>query len=106
MQPALVVLGVSHHTATLSTRERVALTEDDVRATLRSLAEDPRVQEAVVLSTCNRTELYAVASPAEGEAALREALQRRSGAGAAALAFSGYLLARGWAGRAPLRRRP
>src|SRR4051794_9147015 len=93
MQPALLVLGVSHHTATLSTRERVALTEDDVRATLRSLAEDPRVQEAVVLSTCNRTELYAVASPAEGEAALREALQRRSGAGPAALACASYLLA-------------
>src|SRR4051794_1892838 len=95
MQPALLVLGVSHHTATLSTRERVALTEVDVRATLRSLAEDPRVQEAVVLSTCNRTELYAVASPAEGEAALREALQRRSGAGAAALACASYLLAEG-----------
>src|SRR4051812_16639061 len=93
MRDVLLVLGVSHHTATLSTRERVALTEGDTRATLRRLAGDPRVHEAVVLSTCNRTELYAVAGAArDGEAALREALQRHTGAGAATLACSGYVL--------------
>ena len=94
MRDVILVLGVSHTTATLATRERVALTEADTRAALDRLAADPRVHEAVVLSTCNRTELYAVTRAAgEGEAALREALQRHSSAGPATLACSSYVLA-------------
>ena len=55
----MLVLGVSHRTATLAERERVALGEAGVRALLRRLSGDPHVSEAVVVSTCNRTELYA-----------------------------------------------
>jgi glutamyl-tRNA reductase len=93
MSDVILVLGVSHHTATLATRELVALAENDMRTVLRGLAGDARVREAVVVSTCNRTELYAVArTPADGQAALLEVLQRHSVAGAAALASAGYLL--------------
>ena len=93
MDGVILVCGVSHHTATLATRERVSLGEGDVRAVLRRLSGDPGIRGAVVLSTCNRTELYAVASDAaHGEAALRAALERHSRAGAAALACATYVL--------------
>src|SRR3954465_8918235 len=94
MRDVILVLGVSHHTATLPARERVALSGGGARATLRCLAGDPRGREAVALSTCNRTELYAVTGAAvEGEAALRDALRRHSAAGPAVLACSSYVLA-------------
>jgi glutamyl-tRNA reductase len=67
----VLVLGVSHRTATLAERERVALGEAGVSALLRRLSGDPHVSEAVVVSTCNRTELYAVGG---GEDRLRRAL--------------------------------
>jgi glutamyl-tRNA reductase len=73
MSPAIVLVGLSHRTASLAVRERAALDDGAARAVLRGLRG--RVEEALVLSTCNRTELLAVASSAaEGEAALREAL--------------------------------
>ena len=51
------------------------LTEAYVEEVLRALGRQPVVSEAVVLSTCNRTELYAVVEDADaGEAALRRAL--------------------------------
>ena len=53
----LLVLGASHKTAPLAVRERLALLDGQVEPFLRSL----RRAEAVVLSTCNRTELYVVA---------------------------------------------
>lgn len=59
----MLVLGLSHRTASLAERERYALDADGVRALLRRLA--PRVDEAVVVSTCNRTEIYAV-GPEDG----------------------------------------
>src|SRR3954471_828727 len=93
MADVVCIFGVSHHTAALATRERLALDESGTRAVLRRLGADPRVGEAVVLSTCNRTELYAVAASAtEGGATLREALQRHTGASLATLACCGYLL--------------
>jgi glutamyl-tRNA reductase len=72
----LVVLGVSHRTAPLAVRERLALDEDGVRALLRELRGHPAVAEALVLSTCNRTEVYLVpAGPtAAAEAAAPAAL--------------------------------
>ena len=56
---SLVVLGLSHHGAPLSLLEAVAL-DDDARARLESaVLRSEHVTEAVVLSTCNRTEVYA-----------------------------------------------
>ena len=60
----LQALGVSHKTAPLELRERVALTEGRAAGVLRELVEVAEVHEAVAISTCNRTELYLVAADA------------------------------------------
>ena len=57
----LLALGISHKTAPLELRERVALTEGRAAGMLRELVEAPEVHEAAAISTCNRTELYLVA---------------------------------------------
>lgn len=54
----LGVAGVTYHTAPLAAREQAALPPEGVRAALDRLR--PMVHEAVLLSTCGRTELYAV----------------------------------------------
>lgn len=70
----LVVLGLSHRTAPVEQREKAVLTE----AAARSLMADLRkggLSEAVAISTCNRTEVYAVGRVAsDAEAAIREGL--------------------------------
>ena len=55
---ALLTLGLNHKTAPVDIRERVAFGPDIIVGALRSLLEQPRVEEAVILSTCNRTEIY------------------------------------------------
>ena len=59
---SLLVLGLSHHTAPVTVRERFALSEARVPATLAQLREAGLAEEAVILSTCNRVELYCVTS--------------------------------------------
>ncbi|HEY5781694.1 MAG TPA: glutamyl-tRNA reductase [Lysobacter sp.] len=58
---SLFVLGINHQTAPVSLRERVAFSADTVPAALDALRALPQVHEVALLSTCNRTELYAVA---------------------------------------------
>jgi glutamyl-tRNA reductase len=58
--PRLIAVGLSHRTAAIAQRERAALGDGAARATLRELLAGGVVSEAAVLSTCNRTELYAV----------------------------------------------
>jgi len=60
----LIALGVSHRTAPLELRERVALTEGRAVGVLGELVESAHVHEAGAISTCNRTELYLVAADA------------------------------------------
>jgi len=60
----LLVLGLSHKTARVAQREKAALSDAETRSLLRALAEGGAVAEAVALSTCNRTEIYAAASDA------------------------------------------
>jgi glutamyl-tRNA reductase len=62
----LTLLGISHHTAPIEVRERVAFEPDAAAALARDVAGDDG--EAVCLSTCNRTELY-VAGPGAEERA-------------------------------------
>jgi glutamyl-tRNA reductase len=72
----LVVIGLSHHSAPVTVRERFAFAEARIPATLQLLRESNLAAEAVILSTCNRVELYAV-TPLEPRAAftaLREFL--------------------------------
>ncbi len=76
----LLLLGTSHKTAPLAVRERVALTDGRAEAFLRELAAHPEIREAVVLSTCNRTELYVVVSdPVEAETTVLGMLARQAG---------------------------
>ena len=55
---ALATLGINHRTASLDLREKIAFTPDALDAALKELAALPNISAAVILSTCNRTELY------------------------------------------------
>src|SRR6266705_252052 len=55
----LVVIGLSHHTCPVTVRERFAFAEAKIPAALELLRQAGIVQEAVILSTCNRVEIYA-----------------------------------------------
>lgn len=57
---ALVTLGLSHHRAPVEARERLAFTEADLAASLTRLRAMSGVDEAAILSTCNRTEIMTV----------------------------------------------
>lgn len=63
----LVVIGLSHHSCPVTVRERFAFAEARIPAVLQSLREAGIAQEAVILSTCNRVEIYAVTSLAGPE---------------------------------------
>ena len=54
----LFAFGINHKTAPLEIRERVTFGPEDLGGALRDLAHNNSVREAVILSTCNRTELY------------------------------------------------
>lgn len=55
----LLLVGMSHHTASLALRERYAV--DAAGPLLAKLAGDPEIEEAVLLSTCNRVEVLVLA---------------------------------------------
>lgn len=57
---SILVVGVNHRTAPLSVLERLTLTGDEISKTVAGLAARDNLREVVVLSTCNRTEVYAV----------------------------------------------
>jgi glutamyl-tRNA reductase len=73
----LLVLGVSHNTAPVALRERLALTERAGKRFLQELVASEDISEAVAISTCNRTEIYLVATdPVRAEAELLGRLAR------------------------------
>jgi glutamyl-tRNA reductase len=53
-----IALGLNHHTAPLELREKVAFAPENIASALSELVREPGVNEALILSTCNRTELY------------------------------------------------
>jgi glutamyl-tRNA reductase len=55
---ALVLLGINHNTAAVSLREKVAFPPEKMADAVKGVTMLPRVREAVIVSTCNRTELY------------------------------------------------
>ncbi len=59
----LVALGLNHLTAPLELREKVAFAPAAAAHALSDLARQPGVNEALILSTCNRTELYVEVEP-------------------------------------------
>ncbi len=72
----LVVIGLSHHSSPVTIRERFAFADARVPATLQSLRDSGIASEAVILSTCNRVEIYAVTpfDPPKAFSALKEFL--------------------------------
>lgn len=52
------VLGISHHTASVEIREQVAISEEEQKKVLLGLQKEFQVDGLLVLSTCNRTEIY------------------------------------------------
>jgi len=67
----VVVIGLSHHSSPVELRERYALEEAKIPGALKSLRESGAAAEAVILSTCNRVEIYA-ATALEPAAAIVE----------------------------------
>jgi glutamyl-tRNA reductase len=75
----LLVLGISHNTAPVALRERLALTERAATRFMTELVAHEEIDEAVAISTCNRTEIYLVAAdPVRAEAELLSKLARRA----------------------------
>jgi glutamyl-tRNA reductase len=74
---AFNVLGINHKTAPVALREKVAFSEDRLLAALRTLRQEVGVAEVVILSTCNRTEVYWAGSASGAE--LSQWLERHHG---------------------------
>ena len=56
----LFVLGINHDSASIEVRERVAFSPESIESALQSLVEQTSAVESAIMSTCNRTEIYAV----------------------------------------------
>jgi glutamyl-tRNA reductase len=63
----LLALGISHKTAPVALRERLAFTESEGVEFAREATATAEVREAVVISTCNRTEVYLVVGGGGGD---------------------------------------
>jgi glutamyl-tRNA reductase len=70
MRMQLLAFGVSHRTAPLALRERVTFAPERLQGALRELASCEGVEEAAILSTCNRTDLYCGLSAEHSELAI------------------------------------
>ena len=87
----LLAIGVSHKTAPVEIRERLALPEPRAAEFLRDLLGAADVHEAVAISTCNRTELYlVVGEPVEAESRVLAMLSSQAGIRPTALASAIY----------------
>ena len=74
MMNQISVVGTSHHTAPLDCRERVSFSEDQYRDALRLLKGNRQIEEVVILSTCNRVEIYAAANAKDSSTLLYDFL--------------------------------
>lgn len=59
---SIIAIGLNHKTAPVDVREHLTFGPDIIVAALRNLVENLGVKEVVILSTCNRTELYCVSN--------------------------------------------
>ena len=75
----LLAIGMSHKTAPLDLRERIALPEGMAGVVLAEIVKHDEIHEAVAISTCNRTEVYLVAGDAvEAESAALASMSRQA----------------------------
>ena len=74
----LSLVGLSHHPAPIEVRERLHFPEKDLPAALHALVERDAVEEAIILSTCNRVEILArLADDADARSLLGDFLSRQ-----------------------------
>jgi glutamyl-tRNA reductase len=66
---SLVVIGINHRTAPVDIREKVVFAGEELPEALRELVRVPGVRESIIVSTCNRTELYCLTSTSSQESA-------------------------------------
>jgi len=96
---SLLVLGLNHRTAPVEVRERIVFDAERLPHALAALRALPGMDEALIVSTCNRTEVYAVGASGDavcgwlvaesgGDAALADCLYRIEGPDAVRHAFS------------------
>ena len=78
-------VGLNHRTAPVELREKVAFNAEQVESALKELVRVPGVREAVLLSTCNRVELYVAGPRDHTPRAVAEFLHRFHGLGDAIL---------------------
>ena len=88
---SLALIGLSHHTAPLEVREKFAAEVQAGRHSLSEVKATPGVREAVILSTCNRTELYLVLDLEVDQHALAQLLPQPPGIDAAELPSFTYV---------------
>jgi glutamyl-tRNA reductase len=69
----LFVIGLSWRTAPVAVRERLAFADDELSSTLRSITSLPHIGEAMLISTCNRVEVYGATSRTAPVSALNAA---------------------------------
>jgi glutamyl-tRNA reductase len=74
----LFVVGLSWRTAPVAVRERLAFRDDDIGPALADLLGSPDIDEAVILSTCNRVEIYGTTPAQPGGGAVAAAAEARS----------------------------
>ena len=84
---ALIVVGVSHHGASLEVRERLHYRATEVTALLERAGALAEAREAVLLSTCNRTELYLVEGEHEAASAVWALYGERLGSDASGFGY-------------------
>ena len=74
----LLITGISHQTATLEIREKIAITRLDYASRVKELLEFDCIEEVVVVSTCNRTEIYSI-GPKQSREQVYKWLQSKGG---------------------------
>lgn len=83
--PTLFIVGASHRTAPVAVRDRLAVSGNGLDRFLTLLKEQASIGEAVVLSTCHRTEIYGASEDQAASEAVAGCLARRAGLPAEAL---------------------
>ncbi|BBB90256.1 MAG TPA: glutamyl-tRNA reductase [Methylomusa anaerophila] len=87
----LVVLGLNHRTAPVEIRECFSFSEEQVKTALKHLHEYDDIRECVILSTCNRTEMYAVVEDADDALPVMQEFLDRMAPGVLAVTEYDYL---------------
>ncbi len=75
----IAVVGLSHKSANVEIREKLSITDADLAGAIGKLQSYPHIEEVVVISTCNRLEIYAVTKETErGVQEITQFLSQRS----------------------------